>query len=100
MVGVATRVEDLHGDPGPLVLVHRLGHVPVDAHLVRWSWSWLGWFICHVHKGGRQSFIFHITSRELVSLAAKGDSFPCRFGAMPPVTMRPTPFLALPIQFI
>lgn len=96
MVGVAARVEDLHGDLGALVLVHRLGHVPMDAHLVGGG----GWvcggvidaFIVCINKGGARQ---KNTSSELVSLAAKGDSFPCRFGAMPPVTMSPTPFLAL-----
>ena len=94
MVGVAARVQNLHGDLGPLVLVHRLGHMPVDAHLFVCVDVWAS----SVVGGGRGVYrqpSFMYTSRELVSLAAKGDSFPWRFGAMPPVTMSPTPFLAL-----
>ena len=33
VVGVPAGVQDLHGDLGSFVLVHRIGHVPMHADL-------------------------------------------------------------------
>ena len=65
-----------------------------DASITVSSFNYRATHECRVTSpgSGRAS---GLASSELVSLAAKGESFPWRFGAMPPVTMRPTPFLAL-----
>jgi hypothetical protein len=106
MVGVPTGMQDLHDDLA-VVLVHGVGDVTVNPHLH-----------IAISKGSRQTPSelaclprrpprlaptvgdqnLSLTSSGLVSLAAKGVTLPARFGAIPPVTIMPTPFFALIIN--